>query len=508
MNKENSHYYLIILIIFVFVSRLAFYLDHNVFLSDDDAGFALAAHDYNIFESRPHLPGYIVLVKSIEALNTVTHDSFNSMKILVILFTILSAIVIFKLFEFHFNGKNSFLLSLLLFSNPLIWFYQCTPESYIYDLFFASLIALIFLKRKSYYYFLPLISVMGGIRMSSSFFFIPLYFYVTYTYYKENRINGKSLVFANLLGIVLTAFWVIPLLQSVGGFSEYLKLYKTHSPMPALGLIKNMAGFVSYAITIFIPFYPIIIALLIKRKIKWITFDKTLLFHLYWIVPSMLFFMFGHYSKGYVYLIYPAIIILYGLFYLKNFKSLKLLYLTIALQIIFFIFYPYTKVLPNTFFRREIRHSSLTTVFWNRLNNGYLHTLSRLENRDELNKSFDDCVHYLQKNTTNFILFDGKSSLMTINSEAYRFPNLTFATQKNFYIDDQYIVQKKFDLKYEYGLVELYKKVYILCDIELIPYYIDMVDVVYKNKLHALIKVKAGKEKEFKEFYQNLYAKN
>lgn len=508
MQKEKSHFYLIILIIFVFLSRFAFFLDYNVFLSDDDAGFALASHDFNIVEARPHLPGYILLVKSISTLNIVTNDAFISMKLLVILFTVISAVLIFKLFEFHFNSKHSFYLSLLVFTNPLIWFYQCTPESYIYDLFFTSLIALIFLYRKSYFYFFILISIMGGVRMSSAFFLIPLYLYISYVYLKEKRATLKTLALANLLGIAVTLAWAIPLFYSVGGFSEYLELYKTHSPMPNLSIIKNMAGFFGYAVTIFIPLYPLIIALLIKRKVSWIEKSKPLVYHLFWFIPAMIFFMFGHYSKGYIYLIYPALVIFYGLFYLKNFKTLKLLYLTIAIQLIFFLFYPYTKDLIDTHFRRAMRHSSLEEVFWNRLNNGYLHTLSRLEKIDQINNSFDDCVSYMKKHYNSFIIFDGKSSKMHINTEAFRYQELTFVTQKNFHHPDEYIEQRKFNLEAKYGLNELYKKVYIICDKRMISYYKDLVDVIYTNKIHSIVKVKKGREQEFKEYYEKLYAKN
>lgn len=507
MNKENSHIYIVILILFVFISRFALFLDYNVFLSDDDAGFALAAHDYNILESRPHLPGYFVLIKTISAVDSITNDTFTSMKLLVILFSVLSALVIFKLFEFHFNGKNSFWLSILLFSNPLIWFYQCTPESYIYDLFFSSLIALLYFKRSSYFYFLPLISLMGGIRMSSAFFLIPLYFYITYIYAKEGRLSTKTMAIANGLGLVITALWLLPLLQTVGGFAAYFKLYDTHNPMPAIGPLKNVVGFVSYAITIFIPFYPLLISLVRKKNVKWLNVDKSSVFHLFWIIPALLFFMFGHYSKGYVYLIYPALIIVYGIIYHKNILNLKLLYITIVLQMGFFLLYPYTDVNPDTFFRRSVREASITEVFWNRLNNGYLHTSSRLQNRDEYNISLDKCVKFLSNNYDEFIIFDGKSSLMTINSEVYRFPDITFVTQKNFFRADEYILQKGLKLEFKYGLQELYKEVFILCDIDLVIYYQGLTELVYRNEIHALIKVIPGKEKEFKEFYEDLYTK-
>ena len=100
MNKEIRYFYPVLIIIVVFFTRFAFFLDYNVFLSDDDAGFALAAQDYNIEESRPHLPGYYVLVKTIAFVNIVTKDSFISMKLLVLAFSSLSALIIFKLFLF------------------------------------------------------------------------------------------------------------------------------------------------------------------------------------------------------------------------------------------------------------------------------------------------------------------------------------------------------------------------------------------------------------------------
>jgi len=481
------------------------FLDSDVFLSDDDAGFALAAYDYNIEESRPHLPGYFLLIKSISVVNGITGSSFISMKILVILLSLLSAIIIFKLFEFHFNGKNSFLYTLIIFTNPLVWFYQSTPESYIYDLFFSSLIALIYYKRKSYFYFLPIISIMGGIRMSSAFFLIPLYGYITYIYWRERRVDVKSMISANLLGMLVTALWVIPLLISVGGLGAYLHLYETRNPMPAIGVVKNIVGFSSYALSFGIPFFIIGIYQLAKKKKISLSSNYNKYFLLFWIVPGLFFFIFGHYSKGYILLIYPALIILMGLWLDK--MSGKLLIFIIVLQVLFFAFFPYSDVKIDTFFKREIRELSLPEVVWNRLNNGYLHTYSRISNRGEYFDSFDECIDYMNSEYDKFTVFDGKTSLLSINSEVYRYPNIEFVTQKNFYIDDQYIYQKGTELEYRYGLEELYKEVFILCDVRMIDKYSELINVIYKTDIHAIVKVKNGKEKDFREYYELLYSK-
>ncbi|MFA7325182.1 MAG: hypothetical protein WC121_00820 [Candidatus Kapaibacterium sp.] len=507
MNKENQYFYPILLIFIVFITRFAFFLDYNVFLSDDDAGFALAAQDYNIEESRPHLPGYFVLVKTIAFVNIVTKDSFISMKVLVLAFSSLSALIIFKLFLFHFNEEKSFWLVILLFSNPLIWFYQCTPESYVYDLFFSSLIALLYYKRSTYFYFLPLISVMGGIRMSSAFFLIPLYFYITYVYAKEGKLSTKVLAIANLFGLIVTAFWLLPLLNSVGGFAAYLKLFDTHSPMPPIGPVKNMAGFVAYAITFLLPIFGLFIYLGIKRKFAKIKLNESIVFNLFWIVPALLFFVFGHYSKGYVYLNYASIILIFGIIYFLNVKGFRLLYIIIVIQTAFFLFYPYDSIDPNTNFRRDARSTSLVEVYWDRLNSGYLHSRSRLNHYNEVNTSFVECVNYLKYHISSPVIFDGKSSEMTINTESYKYPGLTFVTQKNFDREDEYIEQLGLSLKYKYGLADLYRKSYILCDNRMLNYYNDLTDIIFQNKKHAIVKVKAGKEEEFKDYYKNLYAK-
>lgn len=505
MQNEKTKIYFISIILFVIISRSITFLDTDVFLSDDDAGFALAAYDYNIEESRPHLPGYYLLIKAIATVNIITDSSFLSMKIMVIMFSVLSAIIIFKLFEFHFNGKNSFLYTLIIFTNPLVWFYQSTPESYVYDLFFASLIALIYYKRNTYYLYLPIISIMGGIRMSSAFFLIPLYLFITYIYWRERRVDSTNVLLANLIGLLVTAIWVIPLLNSVGGLSQYLKLYSTHNPMPAIGMVKNIVGFLSYSISFGIPFLIIGLYQIFKRRKLELNSKNNIFFLLIWIIPGLFFFIFGHYSKGYILLIYPALIILIGLWLDR--KSEKLLITVIAFQSIFFAFYPYSKINLEIQFKRSVRESSIVEIVWNRLNNGYLHTYSRISNRGEYFDSLDGCIDYLASEYGTFKIFDGKTSLLSINSEVYRYSEIEFVTQKNFYIEDQYIYQNGTKLEYRYGLEELYKEVFILTDIRMIDKYYELVNVIYKTDIHAIVKVKTGKEKEFKEFYENLYSK-
>lgn len=198
-------------------------------------------------------------------------------------------------------------------------------------------------------------------------------------------------------------------------------------------------------------------------------------------------------------------IILIGIWLDK--KLDKLLVSISIIQILFFFFYPYSKVKLDTLFKREVRELSLPEVAWNRLNNGYLHTNTRLTNRNELFNSFDQCVNYLETEMDEYIIFDGKTSLLTINSQVYRYPEVEFVTQKNFFRNDEYIYQKGTLLEYRYGLEELYKKVYILCDVRMLENYVELVDLVYKSDMHAIVIVKQGKEKDFRKYYESLYSK-
>jgi hypothetical protein len=275
--------------------------------------------------------------------------------------------------------------------------------------------------------------------------------------------------------------------------------------MPAIGMVKNIVGFLSYSVSFGIPFLIIGLYQLFKRKKLVLSSRNNIYFLMIWIIPGIFFFIFGHYSKGYILLIYPALIILIGLW--LDSKSEKILITVIAIQSLFFLFYPYTEVELDSLFRREVRQVPLQKVAWNRLNNGYLHAYSRISNRNELFESFDSCVSYLKNNDSNFTIFDGKTSLLSINSEVYRYPEIEFVTQKNFFREDEYIYQNGTSLEYRYGLEELYSKVYILSDVRMIEKYSDLIDVEYETNIHALIKVKTGKEKEFKEFYENLYSK-
>jgi hypothetical protein len=37
--------------------------------------------------------------------------------------------------------------------------------------------------------------------------------------------------------------------------------------------------------------------------------------------------------------------------------------------------------------------------------------------------------------------------------------------------------------------------------------YVELVDLVYKSDMHAIVIVKQGKEKDFRKYYESLYSK-
>ena len=151
MNKRN--FYKIYLILFTFLSSYLFFIEYNIFLSDDDAGFALASFDFDLFSIRPHLPGYFLYVCLIKLLNLITFDSFLSMKVIIIFCSVLTSLALFELFNCFFKYTSSFLITLIIITNPITWLFRVVPESYLFDLLFASLIFLLFIKKKNFIYF-------------------------------------------------------------------------------------------------------------------------------------------------------------------------------------------------------------------------------------------------------------------------------------------------------------------------------------------------------------------
>lgn len=503
MNKRN--FYKIYLILFTFLSSYLFFIEYNVFLTDDDAGFALASIDFDLFSIRPHLPGYFLYVYLIKLLNLITFDSFLSMKIIIISCSVLTSLVLFELFNCFFKNTSSFFITFIIITNPITWLFRVVPESYLFDLLFSSLIFLLFIKKKNFIYFPILIVLLGGIRMSSAFFLFPFYIYICFYYIKKISLF-KHVLISNLFGLILFLSWFIPLINSAGGLVEYINLYSSSNPMPKIGTIKNIAAFLFNGITFLFPFlFMTLIVIYYKYSSK---LDNQIVMKiLIWIIPGLLFFIFGHYSKGYINLIYPGFFLLFFLKFKEVLNKQYILSFLIIIQSLFFLFYPQTPVNIDTYFARQARKSSLLDVTIDRLNDKYLYSRDRIGFQNRLYKSMDKCFEYIESNNLDATIFDCKTSDLTINNLVFRYWGSGFVTEKLFNIN-QYIYQNKLIYKKVNRLNEdIGSFIFISRKDYRQKFLNDITCSFFETDFHCLYFVIAGYEDEFLKRYEYYFAK-
>lgn len=217
-----------ILIITVVATRIPFM---SRFLYEwDSVNYALALTDYNVLQQQPHPPGYILYVALGRAANIIFQDPNTSLIALAILFTALSAVLIYLMTQEIFSRNLGIITALLFIFNPLIWFYGEIASIYIFEAFFSILIAYTsyrVLKGENRFIYISafVLGIAGGFRTDIVEFLLPLWiFCLIYSRPSYTKIVKGLLVF--VLSILL---WLVPTALSVGGLQQYLHLLKSTS---------------------------------------------------------------------------------------------------------------------------------------------------------------------------------------------------------------------------------------------------------------------------------------
>ncbi len=375
--------YILIIFALTLISRLSFSTAAGNYFGIDPSLFALGATDYSIIDNRPHLPGYILHIQSIKLLSSITGDHSISMVWLSRLYSLLAAIFVYLIFRKWFNSRLSLLYSLLLITNPLVWFYGCVPEIYAFDLFFGSAIVLCGLSGRMIF-LTPVLAALGaGVRQSSGVLILPIYLILWAVYYKQYKPNIRYIIIVHIIGAGLILSWFIPMVNSVGGLKEYIDLYGKHGRIAAIvgvrKFITNQISLVSLSYTVFLPIiYPIFKWFYTRNRkrpqdsdFKMINDKPLLKICLWWVVPILIFFIFYHYNKGYLLIILPGILLLMAYIIRRTNISVMYIYLIIALQIAMFLFFPYAKASDEVLLSSEQRSMGKFDVWLERLQGPY-----------------------------------------------------------------------------------------------------------------------------------------
>ncbi len=297
----------------------------------DSASYAQAFQNFNIAQGQPQPPGYILFVALGKLVNYIFNDPNTSMVFLSVVFSILTSVLIYFFVKQMFSRRIAIITSILLIFNPLFWFYGEIASIYIFEAFFAVLIAYLsynVLKGDDRFLYLSalVLGLAGGFRLDLVEFMFPLW--VFSLWFSKTSFFKISKAFIVLIVAVL--LWFIPTIISTGGLSQYLQLSATQSAASTYTSILLGASFSSqivnsglaivwslWGLTIF-GIIMILVFLLYHHsawRSKFITYLKNPLsiFFILWIAPAFLFYLIIYVIKpGYILVYLPALMIILG----------------------------------------------------------------------------------------------------------------------------------------------------------------------------------------------------
>ncbi len=484
-------------------------LQNGLGVTYDDASFALAARSFSLPDIRPQLPGYYLYVLIIRQAAHLTGDALTAMKYLNLVFAALGGAMLYFFWRKWFSRGISVLLTLLVMSNPFVWFYNSNTQIYTFDLFFSVTVVLMGLSSRTIY-LLPVFFALGmGIRPSSAVLLLPVYIYLWVRQFRNGRMSVTPLVIAHLPGGVALLLWLLPMINASGGWKTYFGLYKTLYPVEPINLLQNIYRLSSYCVFIFLPFAiasPIIIRRMmevmrnyhfsfrkilvsVKRFLRIIAFTvneglpKSALTHstnflpietlhrvlFWWILPSIAFFLLFHYSKGY-FMICAAGVLGSLILFIKPVKRAKaMLPASIVLQVLVYVLLPYRLPDVQVYQSPHVRKIGLVRVWLERTQSHYLMAQSHNRAVEHFWEIADGVVSRFREQISRvgdegepprFILADPTFPLKSRLLQA-RYPDIAFAAI-NLYDDDAYIVYKGLTIREMKGLKDLFSRAIII----------------------------------------------
>lgn len=413
--------YVLLAALLVLATRLPFLEPSFVVNSVDSFAFSSAAEFYDVRNFRPHLPGYYLYVMLIRILNELTGLGQTS-QLLVSVGAEMAAAGVFMswLLKRGWSTATKWMLWGVLFLNPSVWFYGFVSEIYALDLLTSCV--LLWLSDKPYGGRLAFVWLMfmAGFRQSTGVLLLPM---VLFMWWKtRKKYPDKDLDIVTLVsGLFIFFWWMVPILRSAGGVGEYIELYSTKSPTAHFGVLANMVNYFSYMLVWGIPFIPLKMSWLIKKKDEGTKIGMTMGALLLGIAIPILFFLLYHYAKGYILLVLPLALALF----IAEGVSNRALISSIVLSIAIFFFTPFIEPSYETNMSRETRSLSKWEVFLERTLSINNTTASLITGKSELWEDYDKMIAELPKLNEKRLWID-RSNFFNIGEYAYRYPDLNF----------------------------------------------------------------------------------
>lgn len=393
MSFIKKHSPIIITLVVLFTFRLITNnAEINGGLTYDTGNVTLGIIDYSLEEERPHLPGYYVHVMFARMFLPIAKDPSRALLWVSWIYSFLGFLLLYVLLSGDKRGEiHPVILCLLVYTNPLVWYYTSVSEMYSFDLFYPLLLLYLCKTRWGVLLIPAVMGILTGVRPSSTVLLIGLYLWIYISAFKKKELSLRSFCISHIFGGITFLLWFYPMVQSCGGFDAYRALYQTNNPVEQITLLQNIFRFSSFA-CYFLPVYlvSIIVMLVHKKRLNdWKGFLYKATPGLFWLIPPLLFFIFMHYSKGYFMLIAVPVLLMPVL--TVKMKKVTLISL-IIFQSALFLFLPHNPPSVESSIKREKRNVTLWDTWRDRTTSVFLMGNNRIAGESALQKEIMELV--------------------------------------------------------------------------------------------------------------------
>ncbi len=455
-----------VLALITLLTRLI-YTEHY-FVDADTVGFALGSVSYSLEFTRPHLPGYFLHVEIIAFLRKIFGNVHTVMLLLSVFYSSLGAFFTYLLLRKWLNKITSVIISFLVITNPMVWYYGSVTDSYTFDWFFSVFIVYLMLDKK-YVLFIPLLIALGaGIRQSTGFF-LAVIFYLFFFWEKlYKNFKFSRLLISHIIAAAAGLTWLIPMVNSADGIENYLKLYSANSPLPRISIFQNFYQMSSYLVFVIVPYAAAAVEILFQWKsLKRIHLQidyKMLKLILIWLIPPLLFFIFIVYSKGYFLLIIVPFYIILGIFLKDGLISPAPLIISVFINVLIFFYFPYNTPSIESMLNPMIRTIKNYEVWYERTTSSYLMAKSRIEYNDVSMEEISFLINQYSgskgRGDISYFFLDPTSSYFARGLQ-YEFPKLKLITMNQLSMG-KYVLYENLDITEKRGLQDVLKNCVII----------------------------------------------
>ena len=203
----------------------------------DMGNFVLAMEQIDIAANKPQMPGmFVVFIYLGRVFDLVLDNPVISLVAVNILASGIAAAVLYRLGSRSFGHPVGIAAGLLTLTSPMVWFQGGLALSHMIEFCWVTIILAACYgtglgNRKALLLLGFCMGIAGGIRPSTPFFMAPIAFFAAFRGIWSKRLNWLDFLAAVGLGLGAIALWLIPLVQSTGGWSNYWAMVQGWLPL-------------------------------------------------------------------------------------------------------------------------------------------------------------------------------------------------------------------------------------------------------------------------------------